>query len=102
MEMSYGAHSLAWAPPENAKSLVSADRGDTMILAEGLWLSARLVTPARSRGITPMAGEPHHRGLCPACSCHTDQASAPLETGGGAATQSTLQITDQLTPPTPL
>lgn len=50
---------------------------DTMILMQRLWLCARLMTPARSRSITPTVREPHHRGLCPACSCHINQDSSP-------------------------
>lgn len=75
MEMNYGAHSLTWAPPEMPRAWSQPTEADTMILVEGLWLSARLVTPTRSRGITPIAGEPHHKGLCPAGSCNTEQAS---------------------------
>lgn len=64
VEINRAAHSLVRAPPENAQCLVSADGGaDTIILLQGLWLSARLVTPARRRGMTPMPREPHHRGF---------------------------------------
>ena len=61
----------SWECP-GAWSLLT--EADIMILMQGLWLTSRLVTPARSWPICPTLGELHRKGLC-LCLLLPDQAS---------------------------
>lgn len=72
-----------------------------MILMQGLWLIARLVTLLEAGSFVPRGGSHTARGFASTCSCLIRLQDA-LGFLGGAATWSILLLTDQLTLAVPL